>query len=82
LFMDKESKMAFLINCMLKELGKILNLSRYQLRMFRGLLTEHCHLKGQVVGSMIGAYRHLKWCSVQYLFHALHLYSFIYTNIK
>ena len=64
---------------MLKELGKILNLSIYQLRMLGGLLTEHCHLKGQLVG----AYRHLKWCRVLYfLFHALHLYSFIYTNIK
>jgi len=80
-FVDKERKMAFLINCILKELGKVLNLSRYQLRMLRGLVTEHCHLKGQLVDSMIGAYRHLKWCIVQqYLFHALNLYS--YTNIK
>jgi len=33
--MDKERKMAFLINRLLKELGKILSLSRYQLRMLK-----------------------------------------------
>ena len=38
----------FLKNPSAKKVGKLLNLSRNQLRIFRGLVTGHCHLKGHL----------------------------------
>jgi hypothetical protein len=76
--MDKERLMAFLKNCLLKELGKILTLSRYQLRMLRGLLTGHCHLKGRLLavlyvhaGTLMGAV-----FNVIYSVHCICTYSY------
>jgi hypothetical protein len=44
-FMDKARLRAFLKNLLPKELEKLLNLSRNQLRIMMGLSTGHCHLK-------------------------------------
>jgi len=38
----------FLKNPSAKNVGKLLNLSRNQLRIFRGLVTGHSHLKGHL----------------------------------
>jgi len=42
--------MTFLINCLLKELGKILNLSRYQLRMLKGTANRALSLRRRANG--------------------------------
>jgi hypothetical protein len=44
----EKGKLRGFLKIPLQKVGKLLNLSRNQLRIFRGLVMGHCHLKGHL----------------------------------
>jgi hypothetical protein len=49
LYMHKGRVRAFFLKISAKKVGEMLSLSRNQLRIMRGSLSGHCHLKGHLL---------------------------------